>query len=100
MKISRKVLVISMIAGATLGIGLGLVLNAYVVQPKIDALKVGQPKLANTEIEDNLKRDKAVAESLSLYTDRTKKIACDAYVQGLKEQQLTVSQVIAEACKL
>lgn len=100
MKISRKNLIMTAIIGATLGIGLGLVINTYVVQPKIDALTVGQPKLTNAELEDNLKRDKAVAESFSLYTDRTKKIACDAYLKGLSEQQLTVSQVIAEACKL
>jgi hypothetical protein len=99
MVISRKTLVISVIVGA-LAMGLGQLLNTYVVQPKIYALTVGQPKLTNAELEDNLKRDKAVAESLSLYTDRTKKIACDAYLKGLSEQQLTVSQVIAEACKL
>ena len=99
MAISRKTLVVTVIV-AFLAMGLGQIFNIYVMQPKTDALKVGQPKLTNAEIEDNLKRDKAVAESLSLYTDRGRKIACDAFLQGLNEQQLQVSQVIAEACKL
>lgn len=100
MKISRKVLVISTIVGATLGIGLGLLINTYVVQPKIDALTVGQPKLTNAELEDNLKRDEAVKDALALYTDEGKMRFCEAYVKGLTEQQLTVSSVIAEACKM
>ncbi|MGF6282275.1 hypothetical protein ABH908_000241 [Pseudomonas frederiksbergensis] len=97
---TRTALVMTFIGGPVLGIALGLVFSTYVVQPEISAQTVGQPKLTNAEIDDNLKRDKDVAESFALYTDKGKNLACDAYVKGLKEQQLTVSQVIAEACNL
>ncbi len=67
---------------------------------RIADMTAGTPKLSNFEIEDNLKRDNALSESLSLFTDESKKLFCDAYVQSLKEQQLTVSSAVAEACKL
>lgn len=100
MKIGRKPSDKFFINGLLLGLALGCFILAYLGKQKSDASAVVEPIPTQNELEDNLKRDKAVAESFALYTDEGIKLACDAYVKGLKEQQLTVSQVIAEACKM
>lgn len=93
--------ILAAIVGVTIGTGIGLTLMHYFVDPYIASkTKPAVQSLTSQEISDNFRRDLLVVEEMKKLDDHSRKLACEGYIDGLQDQNLPISSVIAEACKL
>jgi uncharacterized protein YneF (UPF0154 family) len=100
-----RVPVIAVIVGGLIGIGVGLPLKYYVVDPYLTSLlEANEPvvesnvRVIEKEAVDNLRSDQLVVDSLAKLDTQSRKAACEGYIGGLREQSLTVSSEIYSAC--
>lgn len=95
----NRTAVTAAICGGVVGIAIGLAVKVYFLDPYLASLLDARQSTQDSQVlADNLRRDQMVAEHLAKLDASTKKAACEGYIGGLKEQNLTISPIINQAC--
>jgi hypothetical protein len=90
------------IFGGLAGIAIGFAVKFYFLDPYLQSLSYSHRSVQEKQVlADNLRRDQMVADELAKLDKadvQTKKMACTAYIGGLREQNLVISPIINAAC--
>jgi hypothetical protein len=96
---SIRIPVIAAIFGGFIGLAIGLPAKYYLLDPYLASQSNAKIQAIEAQhAADNLRRDQMVIENLAKYDAAMRKLACDGYIGGLKEQGLRVSPDLYRAC--